>query len=186
MKFKICVSGAAAGDCLNDRTLALAKQVGEEIAKNNCVLLTGATTGIPYAAALGAKEHKGMSIGFSPASSISDHINRYRLPTKAMDVIVYTGFGYSGRNLLLTRAADAVVIVCGRIGTLNEFTVAFEDKKPIGVLLDSGGISGEIKTIVDIARKEDGLVIYEQDPRKLVDQLLRAIKLKYSSIEKLA
>lgn len=182
MKFKICVSGAAAGDCLNDQTLSLAKQVGAEIAKNNCVLLTGATTGIPYAAALGAKEHKGMSIGFSPASSIVDHINRYRLPIKAMDVIVYTGFGYAGRDLLLTRSADAVIIICGRIGTLNEFTIAFEDKKPIGVLENSGGIAGELRDILEAARKEHSLIIFEPDPVKLVDKLLKALKLRYSSI----
>ena len=51
-----------------------------------------------------------------------------------MDLIMYTGSGYSGRNLQLTRTSDAVIVGCGRIGTLNEFTIAFEDNKPIGVL----------------------------------------------------
>src|SRR3989338_9344421 len=116
MKFKICVSGASDGDCVNDETLELAKSVGSQIAKAGSVILTGATTGIPYAAAIGAKEQKGISIGFSPAFSVNDHVNRYRAPTKNMDVIVYTGFAYAGRDLLLTRSADAIIIVCGRIG----------------------------------------------------------------------
>lgn len=184
MKFKFCVSGAAAGECVNEKTLALAKQVGSEIAKSGSILLTGATTGIPYAAATGAKEQKGVSIGFSPASSVVDHVNRYRLPTKNMDLIIYTGFGYAGRDLLLTRSADAVIIICGRIGTLHEFTIAFEDKKPIGVLDNSGGIAGELRNILEVARKEHSLIIFESDPVKLVDELIRALKLKYASIEK--
>ena len=57
------------------------------------------------------------------------------------DLIIYTGFDYSGRNLLLVRSADAVIEVCGRIGTLNEFTIAFEDQKPVGVLEHCGGTS---------------------------------------------
>ena len=49
-------------------------------------------------------------------------------------MIIYTGFNYSGRNLLLVRSSDAVIFGCGRMGTLNEFTITFEDKKPIGIL----------------------------------------------------
>jgi len=78
-------------------------------------------------------------IGFSPAASEKAHVKSYRLPTDFHDVIVYTGFNYSGRNLILTRSSDAVIIICGRMGTLNEFSIAFEDNKPIGVLTGSGG-----------------------------------------------
>src|SRR3989337_902134 len=155
MSFKICVSGAAEGDCIKKETLEKAEKVGEAIAKAGAVLITGATTGIPHAAAKGAKESMGISIGFSPAASRGDHLNRYRLPTKYTDLIVYTGFGYAGRNLILTRSADAIIIICGRIGTLNEFTVAFEDRKPIGVLENSGGIADEIKELTEIAHKHE-------------------------------
>lgn len=185
MNFKICVSGASDGDCLTDKNLHLAHQVGATIAKQKCVLLTGATTGIPYAAAVGAKKQKGVSIGFSPAFSVVDHINRYRAPTKNMDVIVYTGFGYAGRDLLLTRSADAVIIICGRIGTLNEFSIAFEDKKPIGILEGSDGITTDIEGLVEKARKRHDLIIYESDPEKLVKQMVEALKVKYETIEKM-
>ncbi len=179
MSFKICVSGAAEGACLTPQTMEKAEEVGRAIADAGAILVTGATTGIPHAATKGAKDAKGISIGFSPAASRIDHINRYKLPTKYLDLTVYTGFGYAGRNLILTRSADAVIIVCGRIGTLNEFTVAFEDKKPIGVLEDSGGIADEIEDITRVAHKHECQVLYESDPKKLVNELIEDLKEKY-------
>lgn len=176
MNFKICVSGAAVGDCLNEETIEKSEEVGKAIARSGSVLVTGATTGIPFYAARGAKKLDGVSIGFSPAATYQDHVKRYQLPTRYMDLIVYTGFGYAGRNLILTRSADAVIVICGRIGTLNEFTVAFEDKKPLGVLVGSGGIADEVKELMEVAHKHECPVLYESDPAKLVHGLIRDLE----------
>ena len=133
-KIKICVSGAADTTHCGDNALESAKELGREIIRQGGILVTGATTGFPLWAAIGAKEAGGLSIGMSPASSEKEHVEVYGLPLDYLDVIIYTGFGYSGRNLLLTRASDGVIVGCGRIGTVNEFTIAFEDHKPLGVL----------------------------------------------------
>ena len=117
MKYKICVSGAAETGHCTDGTLEKAKEIGREIIRHNGVLVTGATTGTPYWAAIGAKEENGISVGVSPAMSEREHIHDYKLPVDNFDLIIYTGFNYSGRNLLLTRASDAVIFVCGRMGT---------------------------------------------------------------------
>jgi len=156
--------------------LEITKELGREIARHNSVLVTGATTGSPFWAAIGAKEEGGIVIGLSPAYNEFDHIKTYNLPVDYHDLIVYTGFGYSGRNLLLTRAADAVIITCGRMGTLNEFTIAFEDNKPIGVLTGTGGIADEIKNIVDKARRGEGKIVYDSDPKILVEKVLELVK----------
>ena len=95
---------------------------------------------------------------------------------KNHDIIIYTGFGYAGRNLLLTRAADAIVISCGRMGTLNEFTVAFEDQKPIGVLTGTGGMADEMREIVAKSYRVHSGIVYDSDPKKLVEKLLELIK----------
>ncbi len=176
LKYKICVSGAAeTGHCAID-ALEKAEQVGREIANAGMVLVTGATTGIPYWSAKGAKEAGGMVIGLSPAASESAHIKSYKLPTDYHDVIVYTGFDYSGRNLLLTRSADAVITICGRLGTLNEFTIAFEDHKPIGVLTGTGGMADMLKDLVESSHRGPGKVIYDPDPKKLVERLIDMIE----------
>ena len=176
MQYKICVSGAAETSHCAPDALEKAKELGKEIVRHNGVLLTGATTGAPYWAAIGAKEENGFSIGFSPAASEREHVEYYKLPTEYFDIIVYTGFNYSGRNLLLVRAADAVIVVCGRSGTLNEFTLAFEDERPIGVLEGTGGTADMLREIVPKFNKGAGKIVYGTDPKKLVEDVLELVK----------
>lgn len=175
-KYKICVSGAAeTGHCAAD-ALDKAKELGREIVAHGAILTTGATTGFPYWAAIGAKEAGGISIGLSPAATEKDHIEKYKLPVDYMDMIIYTGFGYPGRNLMLTRASDAVIVGCGRMGTLNEFTIAFEDGKPVGILTETGGIADMIQEIIERAnRPQKGEIIYDADPKQLVKRIMEAI-----------
>jgi uncharacterized protein (TIGR00725 family) len=175
-KYTICVSGSAVGEVCAPDAAKKAEALGREIVKNNCVLVTGATTGIPLHAAKGAKQAGGISIGLSPAFSERDHLRRYKLPVDYQDLIIYTGFEYAGRNLLLTRASDAVIIACGRIGTLNEFTIAFEDDKPIGVLTGTGVMADMVRGIIDQAHRGKGKIVYDSDPAKLVKKLLVLIR----------
>ncbi len=176
MRFKIAVSGAAKMGHCSKNIKKLSEEIGREIARQEVVLVTGATTGVPYWAAKGCKEEGGISIGFSPAVSELEHDKVYHLPLDQFDVVVYTGFDYSGRNLLMTRAADAVIVACGRMGTLNEFTIAYEDKKPIGVLEGSGGTADLIKYILRRPHKKRGPMVYDIEPKKLVQKLIKEIK----------
>lgn len=175
LKYKLCVSGAAETPFCSPDTLDKAKELGREIVRHNGVLVTGATTGVPYWAAIGAKEEGGISIGLSPAASELAHVKTYHLPTDYFDLIIYTGFEYSGRNLLLTRASDAVLFVCGRIGTLNEFTIAFEDQKPIGVLEETGGMADMIKEIIERSHRKFHKIVYDTDPKRLVEKVLALV-----------
>ncbi len=175
LKYKICISGAAETGHCTPGALDKAEELGRLIAKRNLVLVTGATTGMPFWAAKGAKEAGGIVIGLSPAASKRAHIKTYHLPTDYHDLIVYTGFDYTGRNLLLTRSADAVITICGRMGTLNEFTIAFEDNKPLGVLTGTGGLADMLEEIVDRAHRGKKDVIFESDPKKLLDKIVDLI-----------
>lgn len=176
LKYKICVSGAAESTHCAANALELAEEVGREIIRQNGVLVTGATSGIPYWAAKGAKEEGGISIGLSPAASELAHVKAYKLPIDYFDLIIYTGFDYSGRNLLLTRSSDAVITICGRMGTLNEFTIAFEDKKPQGILVGSGGAADYIQEIIGNMHRGPGKVVYESEPKKLVAAVIEMIE----------
>jgi uncharacterized protein (TIGR00725 family) len=174
-KHKIAVSGASKLDNCSSCIKELSREVGREIARQGCVLITGATTGCPHYASEGLDEIGGISIGFSPAASEISHVKTYKLPLKTYDVMVYTGFDYSGRNLLMTRAADAVIIICGRMGTLNEFTISYEDGKPIGVLEGSGGTADLIKELLSKPHRKGAPVIYDKDPKRLVQKLVKLI-----------
>ncbi len=175
LKYSICVSGSANAEICDVDAASKVEELGRQIALHNAFLMTGATTGMPDYAAKGCQDAGGISIGVSPAYSKHDHVNRYNLPLKNYDLIMYTGFGYSGRNLLLTRMADAVINVCGRIGTLNEFTIAFEDKKIIGVLEGTGGLVNEFRKIVNKGYRGPGKIVYDHDPKKLVEKVIALI-----------
>ena len=176
LKYKLCISGAAeTGHCAPD-ALEKTKELGRQVILQGGVLVTGATTGAPYWAAIGAKEAGGFVIGVSPAASEIEHVKKYRLPIDYHDIIIHTGFGYSGRNLLLTRSADAILISCGRMGTLNEFTIGFEDQKIIGVLVQTGGIADEIEELLKKAHKGFGKVILEADPKNLVEKVIALVQ----------
>ncbi|MDP3954576.1 MAG: hypothetical protein Q8Q06_04130 [bacterium] len=183
MKYKFVVSGAAeTGHCAKDAHIK-AEELGREVVRQNGILITGATTGMPFWSAKGAKEEGGISIGISPAASYAAHVKSYRLPIDNFDFIIYTGFNYAGRNLLLTRSADAVIIVCGRMGTLNEFTIAFEDNKPIGILIGTGGMADEIAHVVEKAHRGTGKIVYNSDPKKLVADLIQIIDKDHKIVE---
>ena len=177
LKYKIAISGAAETGHCGPKALALTKELGAEVARQGAVLLTGATTGAPYWAAIGAKEAGGFVIGLSPATSETEHVKKYRLPVDYHDMIIYTGFGYSGRNLLLTRSADGVIVSCGRMGTLNEFTIAFEDSKPIGVLTSAGWMTDDIiRKIIEEAHRGSGKVVWDSDPKRLVGKVIALVR----------
>jgi len=185
LKIKIGVSGAAETGHCGLHALDKAKALGSEIVKHDCVLVTGATTGFPLWAAMGAKEADGISIGLSPAQSERDHIETWRLPVDYMDLIIYTGFGFPGRDLLFTRSCDAILIGCGRIGTIHEFTIAFEDGKPIGILQGPWDMADEIKDIIEKSgRSGEDLVIFDDDPKRLVEKVIAAVEASKATIKK--
>ncbi|MCE9585508.1 hypothetical protein K8Q94_02725 [Candidatus Nomurabacteria bacterium] len=175
-QLKLCVSGAAdTGHCGND-ALRKAKELGAEIVRQGGILVTGATTGFPLWSAMGAKEVGGISIGLSPAATEKEHVEVYKLPVDYMDLVIYTGFGYAMRDILLVRSTDAIFIGCGRIGTIHEFTVAFEDGKPIGVLEDPGWeMAEELKVIIEKGHRTNDKIVFDSDPKVLVAKVIELV-----------
>ncbi len=174
---KIAVIGEGFGS--DEEILEKAKEIGREIAKKNAILMTGSCLGYPYAAVKGAFEEKGKIIGVSPAKNKEEHVAVYNFPYKEFSEIRYTGLGIPGRNLPLVKEADAVVMVGGKIGSLNEFTIAFHLSKIIGVLKGSKGVTEIIEKIVDVCDKKDGmdkLVIYDNEPKELVKKIIKKLK----------
>jgi len=175
-KIKLCVSGAAeTGHCGPD-AMEKAKELGREIVRQGAVLVTGATTGFPMWSSMGAKEVGGISVGLSPAATEKEHIEVYRLPMDYMDLIIYTGFGFQMRDILLTRSSDAILLGCGRIGTIHEFTVAFEDRRPIGILEGSWDTAETFKTILERGHRENPYIIFDSDPKRLVARVIEMVK----------
>src|SRR5947209_3714125 len=174
MKLKVGVMGSAEeATALHEKSQTL----GKAIASRNVILLTGATTGLVYATGKAAHDAGALHIGISPAHDECEHVETYALPTDACDAIIYTGFGLKGRNVVLVRSCDVVVFIAGSIGSLNEFTIAYDEGKVIGCLSGTGGVADELKRLVERFQKPTkARICYDDDPGSLIDACLAMLK----------
>lgn len=173
-KITIGVMGSSAAGSDTETIKALAAELAAAIAESGCVLITGETTGIPACVIESMRCAGGLSVGISPALCEEDRLANWPDATTYSDVVIYTGFGLKGRNVVNVRASDIVIIFGGSIGTLNEFTIAYDEGKIIGVVRSSGGIADELEPLLSrIAKKTRGAVFYEASPRRLVDICLK-------------
>ena len=118
--------------------MAAAEAVGRLLAQRGAVVVSGGLSGVMEAVSRGAKSANGLVIGVLPGFDKRD-ANAF------VDIALTTGMGWM-RNTLTVRAADAVIMISGGIGTLNELTIAYEDK-PTVILEGTGGWSDRIRDI---------------------------------------
>jgi uncharacterized protein (TIGR00725 family) len=172
MRLKIGVMGGATGIMSRD-LLERAHALGRAIARSGCILVTGGCPGLPLASACGAKEEGGFVLGISPGLSLDEHVHKYGSPTDFHDVLVFTGSGLMGREVVNIRTSDVVVIIGGRSGTLGELAISYDEGKLIGVVTGTGGISDVVREILAACAKDTGArVVYDADPERLVGELL--------------
>jgi uncharacterized protein (TIGR00725 family) len=129
----IAVVGPAEPDV---ETHALAVEVGRLIAERGAVVVCGGLGGVMEAAAQGASQAGGSSLGILPGADRAQ-ANRY------LTMAIATGLGEL-RNALVVRCSDAVLAVGGSWGTLSEVALAQRLGRPVVSLrgwsvLDSGG-----------------------------------------------
>jgi uncharacterized protein (TIGR00725 family) len=98
------------------RILEWAEEVGHLLARGGAVVVTGGLGGVMRAASHGAAAAGGETIGILPGTDQSEANEFVRVP-------IATGLGVT-RNLVVVTAADAVVAVGGRHGTLSEIGLA--------------------------------------------------------------
>jgi uncharacterized protein (TIGR00725 family) len=152
-----------------DKGMAL----GRAIAARDAILLTGATTGVIYTVGKAARDAGAMHIGISPGHDANEHVERYALPLDACDAIIYTGFGLKGRNVVLVRSCDLVIFIAGSTGSLNEFTIAYDEGKVIGALTGTGGVADEIEKLTQIfSKRTKAQILYDDDPVRLIEKCL--------------
>ncbi len=135
----IAVYGPRQGGWFDEESLLfLALQLGKEIANREDILGIPMIPGFSYWTAKGAKKAgSNCIIGFSPAAHEEEHDKRYALPLRFIDTVIYTGFGSSGAELLLSRSSDIVLFVHAGIDLYHAFLVAREQGKEIRFFSDS-------------------------------------------------
>lgn len=181
MKITIGVMGSAGDTSPSSGRNALidkANALAEAIAARDLTLLTGATTGIVYVVGKAAHDAGAFHVGISPAEDSWEHVETYKLPLDACDLIIYTGFGLKGRNVVLVRSCDIVLFIAGAMGSLNEFTIAHDEGKVIGCLTDTGGVADEVNYLIEkFSKRTAARVFQDKDPDKLLEACLKGLEL---------
>lgn len=180
MKITIGVMGSA-GDTLlsNDKNALIEKAtaLAKAVAARDLILLTGATTGIVYVFGKAVHDAGAFHVGISPAEDSRQHTEKYKLPLDACDLIIYTGFGLKGRNVVLVRSCDIVLFIAGAMGSLNEFTIAHDEGKVIGCVTDTGGVADEVNYLIEKFSKHTApRVFQDRNPDKLLDACLKGLQ----------
>lgn len=123
MQRKICIIAVIGGRRVEKALLKEAEEVGRLLSQRGAVLVCGGLGGVMEAASKGAKSGGGITVGILP----QDHKNAVN---EFIDVPVATGLGI-GRNVIIARAADAVIALGGEYGTLSEIAFALQMEKPV-------------------------------------------------------
>jgi len=178
---KIAIYGSAEEG--NTRLINQLKQFGVKIAKRGHTVVTGACPGIPFYVAEAAYLTKTKVIGFSPFTNLTNHkksgdpyncFSKLRFIPQNYELKNNIQACYKYRNISSVIYADVIVIINGRIGTLNEFTNAYEFGKKIYILQGTGGVADYIKEIMNNINKETGAkIFYYDDFQSLEDELLK-------------
>lgn len=149
-----------------------ARELGRIAAEKGFVVFSGACPGLPLEAIKGAKEARGITIGIAPAGSYASHTQEWDYPTKEFDSIIFTGIGRA-RNFLLVRACNALIVLEGRVGTLNEITCAYDEGKVIGVLEGFKGIASHMHEIKEwlSGKKTGAKIVFAKEPRELIEKI---------------
>lgn len=172
VQIRIGVMGSAA-EPIEEELAVACRALGHAIAERGCCLLTGACPGLPHAAVLGAQAAGGHVVGISPAVNLTEHVERFESPYREYSVLIYTGLGLMGRELVNIHSSDVVIVVGGQSGTLGEFAIAWEEGKLVGVLAGSGGVADGVSALEALLTKPTGAsVVYDADPTALVDRVL--------------
>lgn len=149
MRKIIAISGSNAGDDnLTEEILSIAEKTGYLIARKGGILVCGGLGGIMEAAAKGAKNGNGITVGILPWNK--ETANPY------IDISIGTGMGFY-RNNIIVNCADCIIGICGRWGTLNEIAMALGIGKPTIIISGSGGVA-------DLLSKQEVLSTFKKKP----------------------
>ncbi len=111
-----------AGLC-QEPVMKLAEKVGRLVAKRGAIIYCGGLGGVMEAAAKGASQEGGVTVGILPGSKAND-ANQY------IQIPIVTGMSHA-RNVILVRSAQVLIAISGSHGTLSEIALALKMWKPV-------------------------------------------------------
>ncbi len=180
-KMNIGVFGSAIGS--SPLLQQQAELLGQCIAEAGATLITGACQGLPYAAVKGAKKYNGSTIGCTAVTHEQLHESMMGTSVSDYDQLIFIPDDFTHhhqhqvclkyRNVVAVSRCDAAVFISGRWGSLNEFTIAYDIGKPIGVLTGSGGMTEFLPSLLEAFQKpSNSRLFFNEQPPVLIQQLV--------------
>ena len=156
MKDKLIFIGIIGGGEVPPQIIAIAEEVGREIARQGAALVCGGLGGVMEAACKGAAEAGGLTIGILPGDSRMAANPYVKIP-------IVTGLGYA-RNVAVVKSSQAIIAIDGSYGTLSEIGHALQNGVPvIGLGTWSLAIDG----------KTDDSIIHVNNPKEAVSKAVK-------------
>lgn len=127
---KIIIGVMGPGDGATEKDKKYAYELGQKIAENGWVVLSGGrNAGVMDAVSRGAKEKGGLVVGILPSKDGKDG-------SEYIDIAIISGI-YGARNFINILSSN-VVIACGMgAGTASEVSFAIKFKKHVILLTDN-------------------------------------------------
>ncbi len=156
------IAVVGAGAC-SPEVEELAAEVGREVARKGAVLVCGGLKGVMEAAARGAKEIGGVTVGILPGADTGD-------ANEFIDIPIATNMGQA-RNAIIVQTADVLISISGGYGTLSEIAFALKLGKGVialqpqyqipGLLVVQSAIDAvnEALTLIELGRKSPKIII---------------------------
>ncbi|MCE5333674.1 MAG: TIGR00725 family protein [Desulfobacteraceae bacterium] len=141
-----------AGACSPDLA-ELAAEVGREIARKGAILICGGLGGVMNAAASGAKELGGVTLGILPGPDAAD-------ANEFIDFPIATNMG-PGRNSIIVHTADVLIAVGGGYGTLSEVALALKIGKGVIALQPQFQVPGVLMVQTPLGAVDEALTLVE-------------------------
>ena len=191
MQLEIGVFGSAEPDC-GTSLVGAAQAIGETIAQRGHIISTGACLGLPFEAVKRAKECGGYSIGYTAVTAEQEHESAMKTSASQFDRLelipgdyeykdnIYVCRKY--RNVSSVAACDGAIFISGRWGTLNEFSIAYDTGKVMGVLTGQGKFSNCVESLVErFGKATKGTILFNDDPSRLVEDVVdRCLEIRNS------
>ena len=154
-----------------DKELLMAKEVGSLLAKAGGIVVTGGKGGIMEYAARGAKENGGTTIGVITGPRGASN--------KWTDVEIITGSKIAGLDeVFIPLMCDAVIVIGGGAGTLQEISVCYRNKVPIIVMENTFGWAKQILKEKYLDSRKTVKIISAKNPKDAVEKAIKEAKIK--------
>ncbi|MBI3305726.1 TIGR00725 family protein [Candidatus Nomurabacteria bacterium] len=163
-----------AGSGPTNEELEMAREIGYLLAKAEAIVVTGGKGGVMRYAAQGVKEKGGTTVGVITGPRCTSN--------KWTDIEIVTGAKIAGlEEVFIPLMCDAVIVVGGGAGTLQEICVSYRNKIPIIVIEKTFGWAKKILKENYLDSRKTVKIVSAKNPKDAVEKAIKQARIKWKN-----